>query len=362
MFDVPTEVRTAAGYLLVLCVGVVFYMRFTFARSSNDVANRSSIARIAVCFAWGVAIATIVWWPDLLRHWNFFMIPQVRWFTTVPAAVGILLIIWAMRSQLAVDDNGSIIASGPYAWCRYPFDAALVVYFISLTLLCSNWMLLAITLSTLLLHRIGVPFELERVRRRHLGDSYDEYAARTGWFLPNATPVKKTQYQVPSRFGLTAILGLLTVLAVIFGALRAVEAPAVIYLFVGSEIVAICLAQILVGSAPRGGSMLIGAILLPLWVYLTLEMPPVSRLIYLTIDGSRDLSPTLIHLLVAVAKLLWFVTLGAFGGLMGYCIGTLAAGFFLMMDVIEPWLIRDRAIYQLPAQEYPLSDGSADSD
>jgi protein-S-isoprenylcysteine O-methyltransferase Ste14 len=340
MFDAPNEARITAGYLLMLGIGVTFYMRFAFPRAATDMAVRSSVFRIIVCTCWGVAIATYVYWPDVVGGWNFFMFPQVRWFTAVPAAIGILLMIWALRSHLRLDEDGKIEASGPYAWCRYPFDAALAVYFVSVTLLCANWLLISITLVLAGLHRLGVPAELERVRRGRLGPAYDAYAARTGWFLPSSAPVKKARYQVPSRFSLTAIMGLLTVLAVIFGALRAVEAPAVVYLFVGSEIVAICLVQILVGSAPRGGSALTGAILLPFWVYLTLRTPAVPPLL----------------------EFVLIVILFLFGGLMGYCIGTLAAGFFLMMDLIEPWLLRNTTAYELPSHDCPAQDGPSDSD
>lgn len=340
MFEAPPEVRLAIGYLLTLGAGVVLYMRFAFSRAATDVAVRSSVTRIVVCLGWGVMITAFVRWPDLLERWNFFMFPQVRWSTTIPAGVGILLMIWAMRSHLRLDGEGNIDAGGLYNWCRYPLDAALAVFMIAVTLMCANWLLIAVTLVLLSLHRLGIPFEVERVRRVRFGPAYDEYAARTGWFLPSAAPVKKARYQVPSRFGLTAIMGLLTVLAIIFGLLRAVDAPPVVYLFVGSEIMAICLVQILFGSAPRGGSTLTGAILLPFWVYLTLKTPAMP----------------------ATYELILIISLIAFGGLMGYCIGTLAAGFFLMMDLIEPWLIRDRAVYQLPLHDTPGRTGPPDSD
>ncbi len=362
MFDTPPEVRTAAGYLLVLSVGVVFYMRFAFPRAATDVAVRTSFVRILVSSAWGATIASFVLWPDTLHHWNFFMFPQVRWSTMVPTAIAILLMIWALRSQLRLDEDGEIVATGPYVWCRYPFDTALSLFFVSVTLLCANWLIIAITLALNLFHRLGVPNELERVRRARLGPAYEAYAARTGWFLPSSAPTKKAQYQVPSRFSLTAIMGLLTVLAMIFGLLRAFDAHPVVYLFVGSEIVAICLAQILVGSAPRGGSTLTGAILLPLWVYLTMrKMPSAGPMVALVLAGQTEVSPMIELLLVVAFHSLVLLMLVAFGALMGYCIGTLAAGFFLMMDLIEPWLLRDTTAYQLPSHDLPAQDGPGDS-
>jgi hypothetical protein len=340
MFEAPPEVRMTAGYLLALGAGIVLYMRFAFTRAATDVSVRSSVARILYCVIWGASIIAYVRWPDLLERWNLFIFPQVRWSSMVPATLSILLMIWAMRSHLQLDEDGNIDASGLYTWCRYPLDAALTLFVIAVTLLCANWLLLAVTLVSFSLHRFGVPFELERVRRERLGPAYDEYAARTGWFLPSVAPAKKAHYQVPSRFGLTAIMGLLTVLAIIFGLLRAFDAPPVVYLFVGSEIMAICLAQILFGAAPRGSSALTGAILLPLWVFLTMNTRAV---------------PMPFHLILTLFLI-------AFGGLMGYCIGALAAGFFLMMDLIEPWLIRDAAVYQLPIHEFPEPKGPSDSD
>lgn len=363
MFDAPAEVRTAAGYLLVLSVGVVFYMRFAFSRAATDVSARTSYVRVEVSLAWGATVAIFVLWPDVLLFWNFFMFPQVRWFTMVPVAIGMLLMIWALNSQLQLDEDGEVVATGPYAWSRYPFDMALSLFFVSVTLLCANWLIIAITLALNVVHRLGVPKELERVRRDRLGPAYEVYAARTGWFLPSAGSTKKERYQVPSRFSLTAIMGLLTVLAIIFGSLRGVGAHPVVYLFIGSEIVAICLAQILVGSAPRGGSTLTGAILLPLWVYMTMrKLPSAAPLLAFAFAGQSSVSPILETLIVLIFHSLLFLMLVSFGALLGYCIGTLAAGFFLMMDLIEPWLLRNTTAYPLPAHDTAAQDGPSDSE
>ena len=115
---------------------------------------------------------------------------------------------------------------------------------------------------------------------------------------------------------MAAIVALLTAFGIVFGVLKYWQTPPVVYLFVASEIVAICLAQILFGSAPRIGSITTGAVLLPFWVSLTVE----DRLVNL-------MSP----------EVFWIslVSLVAFGGLLGYCIGALAAGFFLVMDMLE---------------------------
>ena len=89
------------------------------------------------------------------------------------------------------------------------------------------------------------------------------------------------------------------------------------YLFVASEVVAICLGQIVFGSAPRGVSTVTGAVLLPFWVW-------ASERIHTELGAVPD------NYLLAM-----YGFLVAFGGLLGYCIGALAAGFFLVTDLFE---------------------------
>ena len=73
-------------------------------------------------------------------------------------------------------------------------------------------------------------------------------------------------YSVPKRFGLAALLALITALGCLFGALRLVETPPVIYLFLGLEVMAICVAQMFYNAEPRRASMIAGAILMPIFI------------------------------------------------------------------------------------------------
>ncbi len=129
-------------------------------------------------------------------------------------------------------------------------------------------------------------------------------------------------YRVPRRFSLAEILVLITVFALLFGGLRFLQAPAAIYLFLGTQAVIVCLAQMWFGEVPRGISALVGAVFLPAWIWVAFAM-----------GGGRFLEQmrgTLLDVVVTVA----------FGGFLGYCTGALAAGVFMVMDMCERYCHR----------------------
>jgi hypothetical protein len=125
------------------------------------------------------------------------------------------------------------------------------------------------------------------------------------------------QYVVPRRFGMSAIFGIITALAVLFGSFRIYDAHPVLYLFFGVEAIVICLAQMLYGKTPRAASAVTGAVLLPLFVVAGASM---------SFRNTPEGFPC--------------VVLGCFpiGAFLGYLTGTLAAGVFLLMDAAE-WLL-----------------------
>lgn len=129
-------------------------------------------------------------------------------------------------------------------------------------------------------------------------------------------PREKT-YSVPKRFGLSALLALITALACLFGALRQLDTPPAIYLFLGTEVMAICVAQMFYNAEPRRASMIAGAILMPIFLAgaaFFVPGPAIGGALCMIIPG---------------------ILFGAFAG---YLIGTCVAGVFLLMDKLEPYL------------------------
>jgi hypothetical protein len=129
------------------------------------------------------------------------------------------------------------------------------------------------------------------------------------------------QYMVPRRFGMSAILGIMTALAILFGCFRMLNAEPVVYLFFGMQTLVICFVQMLNGKTPRLASSIAGAVLVPLFLMLFMIMSgrrwDIGRMMFVTIS------------------LAFAIPVGAF---LGYLTGTCAAGIFLVMDYLEPIL------------------------
>jgi hypothetical protein len=117
---------------------------------------------------------------------------------------------------------------------------------------------------------------------------------------------------------MSAILGIMTALALLFGGLRLLDAHPVVYLFFGMQALAICIVQMFHGRSPRFASSVTGAIVLPVFVMFA-------------VGFSRFGPPVL----AVLCMMVMCVPLGAF---LGYLTGTCAAGIFLVMDALEPYL------------------------
>lgn len=135
-------------------------------------------------------------------------------------------------------------------------------------------------------------------------------------------PPGKT-YVVPQRFGVGALLAIMTGMAGLFAALRLADAPPVVFLFLGSMALTICVVQMFWGDVPRIASIVAGAG----WSVLF----AVGAVLY---AGDEIWSVPCVA-----------VFAGLCGAGAGYLMGTCAAGVFLVMEKLDPFLpkSRDRA-------------------
>ncbi len=134
----------------------------------------------------------------------------------------------------------------------------------------------------------------------------------------------KVDYVVPQRFGLAAILGMTTALAILFGCMRWLDAEPGWYLFYGFQSIVICIVQMFQGRSPRRASAVAGAILGPLFVLGSAWFSPWD-------NGNSGL---------VLCSMVMMIPCGAF---LGYLNGTCAAGIFLVMDKLEKYLKGDTA-------------------
>jgi hypothetical protein len=135
--------------------------------------------------------------------------------------------------------------------------------------------------------------------------------------MASASKSDQVGYRVPAQFSVAEILAMMTVFGLLFGGLRYFGAPVWLYPFLGSQGMAICLVQMRFGNVPRGASTLVGCVFLPGWMAAVAIFAP------------SQFAMPLSH----VVKELPFTV--PFGGLVGYCTGTMAAGVFLVLDKLE---------------------------
>jgi len=130
---------------------------------------------------------------------------------------------------------------------------------------------------------------------------------------------------------MSAILGIMTALALLFGWFHWSEAHPVLYLFFGVQSLLICLAQMFYGQTPRAASAIAGAIILPIFI--------IAAAIF---SDGRTGGGLVCFLFVSVP-------IGAF---LGYVTGTMAAGVFLVMDAADAYFTGSR---DLPATHSPTA-------
>lgn len=251
----------------------------------------------------------------------------VRWILVGSSVFGLLLLIWVRTSPSPRDLNHGagkhLTHRGPYRLIRYPDWLADLLFFGPLLIVTGSWGAAWSFGGACFLVRCGLLPLLDRFHQEQSPD-YAEYAARTGYLLPPFQPTGRVEptYYVPRNFGMSAVVALVTMFAVIFGLLNAFQshipelgAGPRLHLYFGLLLTFVWIAQMRFGQSARLASVLVGAILLPVFLLISFR------------------SATLPSWNASTLMMLFIL-----GGLLGYCMGAMAAGFFLVLDWIGPHL------------------------
>ena len=146
--------------------------------------------------------------------------------------------------------------------------------------------------------------------------------------------------RVPQRFDTLALLVVTSAFAGVFGLLRALGAPPVVFVSILTLLVVASVCQMWTRLDPRLVSVTCGAIL-----------SPILAVVVLASSGARV---SVIGYLLVV--LIWFLL----GGLVGYFAGTLAAGLFLVLAILRGERpIHFRAPHPAPVPSSPTPAPSA---
>jgi len=319
--DSNLEFRVILFYLAALYLFPL--IRWRKSRRSPSVVgvhgSRQQRARLVAKMLFIVPLANFVIGGPGSWFFDLDLPNSLRWFMTVPATLAILLLFWACRFTEGVRGfDEAFVDEGPYQWLRHPQLLASSVFFFSMAILASNGVILLATGLGVALLRLVVAPAMEADLEQKYGLPFRNYRQRTGSFFVPLRRLPKAKYTVPRRFGLSSVIALTTIFAMLFGSLNFMRAAPVDYLFLSLGIAAVCLVQIVFVSIARIGSALTGTIMLPVWA---------------SIRFSSEL-----HRASTAENVIWCVFAIFLGTLVGYCIGGLAAGFFLILDMIEPYL------------------------
>jgi protein-S-isoprenylcysteine O-methyltransferase Ste14 len=130
-------------------------------------------------------LALAAWAADLTPDLALGLPMAVRWIVLLAGAAGaIAVVVWSVRA-LPVGDRGRRLATGgPFAWVRHPLYAAFLSLFnpaFAVALDHPAYLAWAAALHPLW-HVLIRPEE--RLLSEAFGDEYDDYASRTGRFMP----------------------------------------------------------------------------------------------------------------------------------------------------------------------------------
>lgn len=102
----------------------------------------------------------------------------------VLTSVTVALIIWSTRSLPPSERGKGLCTSGAFRWFRHPLYAAMLTFFnFGLAALLNNWIYVAWAALQHPIWHWNVAAE-EQLMRREFPGEYDDYAGRTGRFVP----------------------------------------------------------------------------------------------------------------------------------------------------------------------------------
>lgn len=191
--EIPFRIALIIAVAPTIAVGA--YYRLQAAASGEKIDHQdegylfAAVLRLAGIFLWIVTLAYLIFPASV--HWATLPIhPQFRWVGGVMGIGCSFLMYWTLSSlgknltdTVVTRANATLITHGPYRWVRHPFYVTAALLMASVTLLTANWLIAAGSLFVLSMLAVRTPKEEEMLIQR-FGQSYRDYMAKTGRFLP----------------------------------------------------------------------------------------------------------------------------------------------------------------------------------
>lgn len=194
--DIPF--RIALAVVIALTMAVTVYHRLQAASSGERISRREEgylfavVLRLAGLWLWINTFAYLLV-PSSVQ-WAMLPLPSwVRWIGVATGALCSLLMYWTLSSlgknltdTVVTRADAFLVTHGPYHWVRHPFYVTAALLMASVTVLTANWMIGLSSVLVLAMLAVRTPKEEEMLIER-FGQSYRDYMARTGRFVPRLT-------------------------------------------------------------------------------------------------------------------------------------------------------------------------------
>lgn len=191
-----TPFRIALVAILCAMMAIMVYHRLQAARAGDRISRTEEGLALAIALrgigGGALALATLAYLVDpAWMAWAQVPLPSwLRWLGAIVGSAFVGFLFWTMinlgknlTDTVVTRAHATLVTSGPYRWVRHPFYVSIGMLTLAMTLLAANWFMAAGGILVLTLLVIRTDKEEQNLAAK-FGDSYREYMATTGRFMP----------------------------------------------------------------------------------------------------------------------------------------------------------------------------------
>ncbi|QQS49024.1 MAG: isoprenylcysteine carboxylmethyltransferase family protein [Acidobacteriota bacterium] len=183
--------------LVIFLAGILIggYFRYKAEKSGEPLSwNEEGVfvmvlLRVAGLIGWASIIVYLI--NPAWMKWSEMPLPDwARWIGVVSGIISVPLMYWLFKSigtnitqTVKTRKDHQLVRHGPYRWVRHPLYSVGTLFFLSFTLIASNWFILLASLAGLIMLLIRLPREEQNLIDR-FGDEYRVYMRETGRLIP----------------------------------------------------------------------------------------------------------------------------------------------------------------------------------
>jgi len=193
--ETDQQFRAAVLIVIVLATTIAVHHRIRAAGGSPPVSRKQEGRLIGITLRLGglvlwLSTACYLVAPSLVQTASIPIPIAMRWLGVAISVLGLMLMQWTLTNlgrnltdTVETRQDATLITHGPYRWVRHPYYVAAALLILATTLTSANLVIGLSGLLVLVLLAIRTPQE-EQMLLQRFGNSYQDYQAKTGRFVP----------------------------------------------------------------------------------------------------------------------------------------------------------------------------------